>query len=247
VVTGSDRHEGRFHVTGLRDPFARDTKELLRGSGLDPAKVVTTWAPFQSLAPAFVLKRAAAVLSPPDTVSLALQDDVLRASGSAPHAWIRATRIRGPLVAGISAVDTSEIQASEAIEAEDLVRRIEAAVIFFEVGSAQLAPDQADSLNRVARDILRLQALARLLDQPLSIDLMGHTDPSGTKSGNQALSRQRAAAIQTDLVLRGVQSSLLTPVGAAARPPLQPDDAPEAPALKRSVTFHVNLALPPVL
>lgn len=245
VVTASDRHEGRFHVNGLRDPLARDPIALLRGSGIDPGKVVGSWSPFQSLAPPFVLKRAAALLAPPDTVSLALHDGVLHVSGSAPYEWIQATRTRGPMVAGISGLDTAGLQALEAAAARRLIRSIENAVILFELGSAQLAPDQADSLYRLSQEILQLHALSRLLGQPLSVDLMGRTDSSGTPDANEALSRQRAAAIQSYLVLRGVQPALLTPVGAAARSPLQTPDSAADPALNRSVTFHVNFSFPP--
>ncbi len=70
VVTGAERRDGKWHVSGLRDPLATDPADVLAQSKLDPTRVVGHWESYQALDPAVVLKRLTAALDPPPGVSL---------------------------------------------------------------------------------------------------------------------------------------------------------------------------------
>lgn len=92
VVTRAEKRWGRYVINGLRDPLALDPQQLLENVKIPAHKVVSLWEPYQALYPGFVLQRVKRVLQPPDTVTLALQQGTLVATGSAPQAWIARAR-----------------------------------------------------------------------------------------------------------------------------------------------------------
>jgi len=75
IIAEQKMDDGQFYVAGLRDPLAVDPQALLSGTEIDPARVHAQWQPYQSLQPAFVLKRLTASLAPPESVRLSIVDD----------------------------------------------------------------------------------------------------------------------------------------------------------------------------
>src|SRR5262249_12276586 len=57
VVADVGKHNGKWQISGLRDPVAVDPEQLLRESSIDPARVVAHWQPYQGLNPDLVLRR----------------------------------------------------------------------------------------------------------------------------------------------------------------------------------------------
>ncbi len=52
IIVLSEEARGRtYYLSGLRDPLAEDPAGLLKGSGLDPGRVVTTWHTYLSFHP----------------------------------------------------------------------------------------------------------------------------------------------------------------------------------------------------
>ena len=49
VMTEIGERDGKWSVSGLRDPLAIDPQLVLRELSIDPARVVTHWQPYQSL------------------------------------------------------------------------------------------------------------------------------------------------------------------------------------------------------
>jgi outer membrane protein OmpA-like peptidoglycan-associated protein len=60
TVVSTSREGGKFVVSGLRDPLARDPQSLVAGIGLDANDVAGRWSPYYSLDPAFVVARSIA-------------------------------------------------------------------------------------------------------------------------------------------------------------------------------------------
>ena len=56
-VTSSGKLDGRYFVTGLRDPLAVDPSTLLAPAGLPSNRVQALWEPFHSLQPMFAAER----------------------------------------------------------------------------------------------------------------------------------------------------------------------------------------------
>lgn len=65
--------------------------------------------------------------------------------------------------------------------------------------------------------------------------IVGHTDSTGTKEGNAALSLQRAEAIKAALLERGIDASRLLTAGAGQDRPIATNETAEGRALNRHV------------
>jgi outer membrane protein OmpA-like peptidoglycan-associated protein len=111
IITELEQHDGAFVIAGLRDPLAADPEQLLREAGIDPARVVARWAPYQALDKEFVLKRLQASLDPPPGIALAVEGDRIVAQGSAPSSWLDRARAAGRMLpAGAPVFDLSGVQ-----------------------------------------------------------------------------------------------------------------------------------------
>lgn len=101
--------------------------------------------------------------------------------------------------------------------------------VFFATGSAELQDSSIPELNR----------LVQLLEQnpALRIRIQGHTDAVGTAADNQKLSEERAKAVQTYLVGKGIAASRLSHRGFGATLPIAPNDTPEGRQLNRRTEF----------
>jgi outer membrane protein OmpA-like peptidoglycan-associated protein len=111
VITETGRRDGKFFVTGLRDPLAPNPAAILQRSGVDPGQVDAQWTPYQSLDPRLVLKRLRVSLDPPTTVTLALDGDRIVATGSASSPWLENARLSARLLpSGASTFDLSGVK-----------------------------------------------------------------------------------------------------------------------------------------
>ena len=98
VVTESDMRDGKFIVAGLRDPLAVDPSQVLAQAGVDPARVISRWVPYQDLNLEFMLKRLQVSLDPPPAIRLSLEDGRIIARGSASSTWLEQARRTGQLL-----------------------------------------------------------------------------------------------------------------------------------------------------
>jgi outer membrane protein OmpA-like peptidoglycan-associated protein/vacuolar-type H+-ATPase subunit F/Vma7 len=111
VITEAGKRDGKFVVSGLRDPLAADPQAVLREAGVNPAWVVESWIPYQGLDPQSVLKRLDATLEPPPSVTLAIEGNRIVAQGSAPRAWLdRAHAVAQALPAGSPGFDLAGVR-----------------------------------------------------------------------------------------------------------------------------------------
>jgi outer membrane protein OmpA-like peptidoglycan-associated protein len=126
VVTEAGKRDGKFVVSGLRDPLAADPLALLGEAGIDPARVEAQFEPYQALDPQSVLKRLEASLDPPPSVTLSIAGDRIVARGSAPRPWLdRARAAMQMLPAGAPGFDLAGVaNESEAAEqSREIVER----------------------------------------------------------------------------------------------------------------------------
>lgn len=99
--------------------------------------------------------------------------------------------------------------------------------IEFDTGKATLKP----ASEKVLGDVLSL--LQAQSDWKMRIE--GHTDSTGTKSGNQVLSQQRAGAVVAWLVTKGVAAGRLTAVGMGDTKPIADNATDDGRAKNRRV------------
>jgi OOP family OmpA-OmpF porin len=70
-------------------------------------------------------------------------------------------------------------------------------------------------------------------------EIVGHTDDSGARETNQALSAARAEAVKAYLAARGIPAADMVTSGAGADRPIAPNATPEGRALNRRIEFRV--------
>jgi OOP family OmpA-OmpF porin len=239
VLTQAERSGGRWRFAGLRDPLAPDPAVLLAGQAADTSRIEQRWEPYLSLRPELVLARAGRTLSPPAGVQLALAGDTLRGTGSAPLEWVVSAERLATGVPGVSAVDLSGISAEMPPALAQLQRDVASEQVRFGVGSAVLGASDRNAADRVAERFGRIEAGAAALGTRATLELIGRTDPTGSDSANQALSRDRAEAVLAALAARGVSRGQTSVSALGTTRPLPADDPAERARINRSVSFGV--------
>jgi outer membrane protein OmpA-like peptidoglycan-associated protein len=240
VVTGAERRDGRWYVSGLRDPLATDPSDVLAQSKLDPTHVVGHWESYQALDPAMVLKRLTATLDPPPGVRFSLDGGIIRAGGSAPQHWVeRARALIAAQPAGSPKVDLTaltDIQDPTFVRLRD---SIQARVIKFNANAPRPAPGQDSEFDALAGELRELIQVAGDLGFSVRVMIVGHTDSTGTEMANLSLSAARAEVIRSMLRARGIAPYLLLVRSAGMLEPMQLSVG-QRMALNRRVTFHVS-------
>ncbi len=209
VVTGVRKQNGKYVVSGLRDPLAADPAGLLAAAELTPEKVKGSWQPVCMLTDEFVLQRAKKALKPPPGISLRLRKGLLTARGPAPHAWIAQARKTALLVPGVTAYHDQAVTDDTRTRLRQLSAAIEQARIRFAVGSTRPESGQEAALKRLSEKIARLRRLSAQIGGEVTITVIGHADDSGPRELNRKLRLQRAAAVRNALVRQGIADAIL--------------------------------------
>lgn len=241
VVTHAERDGGRWSFAGLRDPLAPEPSALLAGVAVDTTGVEQRWEPYLSLRPELVLARARKSLAPPATVALAMAGDTLRLRGPAPLAWVAATARLAAFPPGVAALDLSDIAPETPPALAELEKDIEGQRVLFDIGSASLGREARGTAARAAASFSRLETEAAAIGARAALELVGRTDPTGSDSTNQALSRVRAEVVLAALAARGVPAAVARVRGAGTSQPLPGADSAEQARVNRSVSFIVSL------
>jgi OOP family OmpA-OmpF porin len=242
VVTETAERNGKFIVSGLRDPLAVDPNAILRETKVDPARVTSRWQPYQSLEPEFVLKRLQASLSPPPSVTLSIAGDRIVATGSATPLWIARARQTARLMpAGGPQFDFSQVQDIAEGLLGNLRRAIQSFEIRFDTNESLPAPGQEAVLDHLAASINELTGLAASLRMRARFRLTGHSDDTGPGTYNLSLSIARAGAVLALLKKRGVAADLITIGGAGQLDPLDMHNSDSARSLNRRVSVAVRI------
>ncbi|HEX6048374.1 MAG TPA: OmpA family protein [Gemmatimonadaceae bacterium] len=240
TVIRSERADGKWNVTGMRDPLAASPSMILAGMGVDTTDVLGRWEPYVSTEPALALERARRLLAPPGGVQLDLVGDTLVGRGRAPEAWIVRATTLAPAILGFAAIDLSGVEPGLPADMESLRGAIEAVRVLFAVGSDVIDSTARREIDAVAERVRALLTAAGRNRYDVTLEVVGRTDPSGSESGNLALSRRRAVAIRDLLATLGVSPALLEPSASGSANPLPASGPIDRARINRSVTFVVR-------
>ncbi|WP_260482780.1 OmpA family protein [Sphingomicrobium flavum] len=119
-------------------------------------------------------------------------------------------------------------------DGDDLLLRMPSGITF-DTNQAVVKPQFQDTLNQVAQTMVNYPSTY--------IDVMGHTDSTGSDSYNQQLSQRRAQAVANYLAQRGVQPQRMATVGYGESQLLYNPDNTEA---EREANRRVEIKVVPV-
>jgi outer membrane protein OmpA-like peptidoglycan-associated protein len=242
VVTQSEVRDGKFILSGLRDPLAIDPLSLLGEAGVDPARVEAHFDPYQGLEPQFVLKRLQASLNPPPGVTFTVDGDRIVARGEASSPWIARARAAGRLLpAGAPVFDLSGIRDISEGSLRKLRDVIQAHSILFENNVSLPKAGQDAVLDQIAAELNELATMSSDLHVVTRITLTGHSDDKGGGTSNLSLSLARAEAVRALLKKRGVDPDLLAVRGAGPLEPAKDETSEAARSANRRVSFSVGV------
>lgn len=105
--------------------------------------------------------------------------------------------------------------------------------ILFDTGKAVLKPAAIDQLSQIG------DVLAKYQDDRITV--IGHTDSTGSATTNQTLSEQRAQAVKTQLLTRGVPAASIATVGMGASQPVSDNTTVAGRAANRRVELKITI------
>lgn len=214
VVVSHGKQKGDYFMTGLRDPLAADPAVLLQATALDPQKVRMSWEPYISSVPQFMGDRAKAILNPPETVSLTLdQNQVLHLAGSAPEEWIESAQQLSGQLYGIAGWDDTQLIAVERETVETLRDHLETRRFAFDPGHTELRVAYQGALREQADALKMLIQMADTVGQRTEITLYGYGDWQGEAADNLRLGTMRANYIRRFLLNHGVKAAVIESKG----------------------------------
>lgn len=238
VVTASGRSGGRFQIQGLRDPLAINPNMLAKAAGLNPDQAEFGWQAYYSLDDAMVLRRARHILQPPRSAILVVDHGTLHVAGEAPADWVEQLHLKGPMIPGVIALDDRNLNNPDALLRSKAA--VESAIILFEGGSYELSPSQEPRVAQLLEAVRSLVQNANAVHSQVQIELIGHSDSTGTERTNAPLSEARARRVMQGLLEGGIDAGFLVAGGVGTAKPVRQEETLSDLQYNRSVTFQVS-------
>ena len=117
---------------------------------------------------------------------------------------------------------------------------LEHQALYFATDLSRITPEQLNAIGTIAAEMRALFRQADATGKHAGVEILGHTDDSGSEQRNTALGQERAEQVLTALAADGVPSERLTARGVATSEPLRPGTSEPDRAVNRSVTFRIT-------
>ncbi len=241
TITKVQKENGKYLITGMRDPLAIDINSILQENKINPEKISSKFEPYLSLQPEFITKRAETLLQPPKTVSLKVESDgILYATGSAPEKWISETRKIWHFIPGITQFKEKNLSNIDVSQIEKYKQEIEREKLLFQEGKTDLIASEIPKLENVFAKLQKMVVMAKYLNQSVKIQIIGHTSVSGTEQYNMQLSQARAEQIKSYFISRGLSEENFYTKGLGSNQPLTSSTTKTDIDTNRRVGFKVD-------
>lgn len=238
IVTSFDKRHGKYQLFGMRDPLAADPYRILQAEKLNPKAVVSHWEPYLSFEPSMIVARADRLLSPPPTVSLQVSDNgTLYAKGSADRQWIVNTQKLVKTIPGVTQYNDKNLVQIDFKQLLLNKENIEKQVILFDEGKMQIGSGQEQKLQNIVETISKLYDAAPLHNKDVNIQIIGHTNNTGSEENNLLLSQRRAYTVLSVFKEQGLNINGIVAIGVGDKQPLSTTKE----EINRRVTFKVFL------
>jgi len=116
---------------------------------------------------------------------------------------------------------------------------LERLALYFAFDQSRITPEQLTVVGGVAADIRDLFRRAAAVQKSIRIEVLGHTDDSGTEQHNAVLAQTRADRVAAALAAAGVPAARLSAQGGGTGEAPGPGTTEDPGAVRRSVTFRV--------
>jgi outer membrane protein OmpA-like peptidoglycan-associated protein len=241
TITKVDKENGKYLITGMRDPLAVDINTIRQESNINPEKINTKFEPYLSLQPEFITKRAEALLQPPKTASLKVETNgILYATGSAPEKWISETRKNWRFIPGITQFQEKNLSNIDVSQIEKYKQEIEREKLLFQEGKIDLIASEIPKLEKLFAQLQKMVVMAKYLNQSVKIQIIGHTSLSGNEQYNMQLSQARAEQIKSYFISRGLSEENFYTQGLGSNQPLTSSTIKTDIDTNRRVSFKVD-------
>jgi len=134
---------------------------------------------------------------------------------------------------------SSQPQFAAVREWEALRDTIQHSALYFATDLSRITPEQLNAIGNLASEMRELFRRSDAMTKTVGIEVIGHTDDSGTEQRNATLAAERAAHVITALASEGVPTARLIGRGAGSGEVLRPGSDDADRAVNRAVTFRV--------
>ena len=209
VITSIEKDNGRYNISGLRDPLSINPFKILNTKDIDSSNIIFNFKPYISTHPKFLIERLTKLTKPPKTVKFKINNGTIFCYGSAHHSWISAARNRiNELLFPIEYNDNNLID-MENEEFTRIMQNINTQYISFEENMIRYSIKEKNKLNIIAADIKRLVRLADTLNKKIQIKLFAHSDHIGPAKVNLRFNAVRVNNVFKALKIRGIKDEIL--------------------------------------
>ncbi len=243
VVIKAETRSGKYFISGMRDSLAVDPNLLMKQFDFTSKEVIGRWERYLSLEPQIIEKRAAKLLKAPTTVSFQVDENgTLNTSGSAPRYWILDARKSWHFTPGVTQYQDKNLIEFELSQLEMYKKQIEGKRLLFVEGTTELLSGEEKKLQELVVEIQKLSVTAQYLGKNIRIQIVGHTDSTGSEQRNMVLSQSRASTILNSLSAREINTSYFNAIGVGDRQPPNIESKEKDGKYKRRVSFKVFLS-----
>jgi len=244
LVTKTDTKNGKYLVTGMRDPLAVEPNQLMKEFNINEKAVVYQWKPFISLEQEIIVKRVENLLQKPKTVTFTLDEKgVLNATGFAPREWILSAREQQSSLSifGINQYQDENLKNLDIEQLNTYKKEIEEIIVLFENNTTQFLPGETEKLIKLLPKLQNLIDAAKPLEKEILIEIEGYANTLGYKQANIKLSQNRAEKILTYFRSQGINEKYFRTKALDDENFLRPESTEEEKKLNRRVSFKVMI------